>query len=185
MKVDVDGQVYCTGARGVWVFDKAGKHLGTIVVPEKPSNCAWGNNDRRTLYITAGKSVYSIEARRPGIQIPDSLGIKRASAARRRERAWNFPSTGLMAKRSDSNFKPALLRPLSLLLPTEEQTWLLQACLWSGPAGERAWARWSEGIDDPAAFLRQDTDGVKGLLPLLFHSLQKKNVLSQEDFRLI
>ena len=70
MKVDVDGQVYCTGAGGVWVFDKTGKHLGTIVVPEKPSNCAWGNDDGRTLYITAGKSVYSIRVRRPGIQIP-------------------------------------------------------------------------------------------------------------------
>ena len=88
-----------------------------------------------------------------------------------------------MAKRSDSNFKPALLRPLSLLLPTEEQTWLLQACLWSGPAGERAWARWSEGIDDAAAFLRQDTDGVKGLLPLLFHSLQQKKVFIPKKFQ--
>ena len=53
MKVDVEGHVYCTGAEGVWVFDPAGNHLGTIVTPEKPSNCAWGDDDWRSLYITA------------------------------------------------------------------------------------------------------------------------------------
>ncbi|MGH7829580.1 MAG: SMP-30/gluconolactonase/LRE family protein, partial [Candidatus Binatia bacterium] len=58
MKVDVEGHVYCTGAGGVWVFTETGEHLGTIVTPEKPSNCAWGDSDRRTLYITAVTSVY-------------------------------------------------------------------------------------------------------------------------------
>ena len=31
MKVDVEGNVYCGGAGGVWVLDPSGKHLGTIV----------------------------------------------------------------------------------------------------------------------------------------------------------
>jgi gluconolactonase len=70
MKVDVDGRVFCTGAGGVWVFDTTGKHLGTVVVPEKPSNCAWGDDDGRSLYITAGKSVYTIRATRPGAKLP-------------------------------------------------------------------------------------------------------------------
>jgi gluconolactonase len=68
MKVDVEGRVYCTGARGVWVFDPVGNHLGTIVTPEKPSNCAWGGDDWRILYITANTSVYAIRVRIPGIQ---------------------------------------------------------------------------------------------------------------------
>ena len=67
MKVDVEGRVYCTGAGGVWVFDREGNHLGTIVTPEKPSNCAWGGVDSRTLYITACTSVYTIRVRTPGI----------------------------------------------------------------------------------------------------------------------
>src|SRR5262249_42218859 len=62
------------------------------------------------------------------------------------------------------------------------QTWLLQACLWSGRQGEQAWAQWREDIGDPARFLREDSDGVKGLLPLLFHSLQDKNVSIDKEF---
>jgi len=87
-----------------------------------------------------------------------------------------------MEKLSSVNLKPALLQPLSLLLPTEEQTWLLQACLWPGERGALAWIKWSERIADPAGFLRQDRDGVKGLLPLLFDSLQKKSVFIDKEF---
>jgi gluconolactonase len=70
MKVDVEGRVYCTGAGGVWVFDPAGNHLGTIVTPEKPSNCAWGDDDRRSLYITAVTSVYRMRVNTPGTKVP-------------------------------------------------------------------------------------------------------------------
>jgi gluconolactonase len=70
MKVDVDGRVYCTAAGGVWVFDPAGRHLGTIVTPEKPSNCAWGDEDWCSLYITAVTSVYRIRVNTPGIKVP-------------------------------------------------------------------------------------------------------------------
>lgn len=77
---------------------------------------------------------------------------------------------------------PPLSHPLSILLPTEEQTWLLQACLWSGKQGEQAWEKWSGDIGDPANFLREDTEGVKGLLPLLFHSLQDKDVSIDKEF---
>jgi gluconolactonase len=70
MKVDQEGRVYCTGAGGVWVFDSNGRHLGTIVTPEKPSNCAWGGDDWRILYITASSSIYTIRVCAPGVQLP-------------------------------------------------------------------------------------------------------------------
>jgi len=70
MKVDVAGHVYCTGAGGVWVFDPSGKYLGLINTPEQPSNCAWGDDDWRGLYITAGHSVYRIRVNSPGIKLP-------------------------------------------------------------------------------------------------------------------
>jgi gluconolactonase len=69
MKVDTEGRIYCTGAGGVWVFDPAGNQLGTIVTPEKPSNCAWGDDDWRSLYITAVSSVYRIRVKTPGIKV--------------------------------------------------------------------------------------------------------------------
>jgi gluconolactonase len=70
MKVDTKGNIYCTGAGGVWVFSPQGRHLGTIVTPEKPSNCAWGDADWCSLYITAQSSVYRIRLSVPGIALP-------------------------------------------------------------------------------------------------------------------
>src|SRR5581483_2605006 len=70
MKVDIYGNIYCTGAGGVWVFDPEGNHLGIIVTPEKPSNCAWGGEDWKSLYITACTSVYKIQVNIPGIKVP-------------------------------------------------------------------------------------------------------------------
>ena len=69
MKVDLEGNIYCTGPGGVWVFDATGNQLGTIVTPEIPANCAWGGTDWRTLYITAQTSVYQIRVKIPGIPV--------------------------------------------------------------------------------------------------------------------
>ncbi|MGA8086162.1 MAG: SMP-30/gluconolactonase/LRE family protein [Terracidiphilus sp.] len=60
MKVDEKGNVYSTGPGGVWIFSPEGKPLGTIVMPEKSANVAWGGPDRKTLYITASTSIYRI-----------------------------------------------------------------------------------------------------------------------------
>jgi gluconolactonase len=60
MKVDRAGNVYGTALTGVQIFSPEGKRLGTIVPPEIPANCAWGDADRKTLYITARTSIYKI-----------------------------------------------------------------------------------------------------------------------------
>jgi gluconolactonase len=60
MKVDEKGNIYSTGPGGVWIFSPDGKPLGTIVMPEKSANVAWGGPDRKTLYITASTSIYRI-----------------------------------------------------------------------------------------------------------------------------
>lgn len=59
MKVDSLGNIYAAGPGGIWVIAPDGKHLGTIRVPEPPSNCNWGD-DGKTLYITAVTGVYRI-----------------------------------------------------------------------------------------------------------------------------
>ena len=66
MKIDRQGNLYVVGPRGIWVWDPAGHHLGTIVVPEQPANLAWGDSDYSTLYITATTSVYKIPTRAHG-----------------------------------------------------------------------------------------------------------------------
>lgn len=67
MKVDMQGRLYCTGPGGVWIFDADGTHLGTILTPEEPSNCAWGDDDKRGFYITARTSIYKVRVKCPGI----------------------------------------------------------------------------------------------------------------------
>jgi Gluconolactonase len=69
MKVDVEGNLYVTGATGVWVFEPDGRWLGVIATPERPANCAWGDADRQTLYITARTSLYRIRTRVPGLPV--------------------------------------------------------------------------------------------------------------------
>jgi gluconolactonase len=63
MKVDVSGDLFVVGPRGIWVWNAHGQHLGTIVMPEQPANLAWGDKDYRSLYITATTSVYELRTR--------------------------------------------------------------------------------------------------------------------------
>jgi gluconolactonase len=66
IKVDQAGNLYVTGPKGIWVWDSAGHHLGTIVLPEQPANLAWGDADYQTLYITATTSVYKLRTKTHG-----------------------------------------------------------------------------------------------------------------------
>jgi gluconolactonase len=66
MKVDRNGILFVTGPKGIWVWDKQGHHVGTIVIPEQPANLAWGDKDYRTLYITATTSVYKLRMKARG-----------------------------------------------------------------------------------------------------------------------
>jgi gluconolactonase len=65
LKTDERGNVYAVGPAGLWIFSPSGKHLGLIVVPERPSNCCWGGGFSG-LYITAGTSLYYIATKIPG-----------------------------------------------------------------------------------------------------------------------
>ncbi|MBC8125676.1 MAG: SMP-30/gluconolactonase/LRE family protein [Gloeobacteraceae cyanobacterium ES-bin-144] len=61
MTRDSDGNLYLTG-KGVTVFDKDGKKLGEIPVNEAwTANITFGGSDRKTLFITASDSVYTLE----------------------------------------------------------------------------------------------------------------------------
>ncbi len=67
LKTDVEGNVYVAVVEtGVWVFDRTGRHLGIIPVPEPTTNVAFGDADARTLYITAGTGLHRIRLANPG-----------------------------------------------------------------------------------------------------------------------
>jgi gluconolactonase len=68
MKVDIKGNIYSSGSGGVWIFSPTGQLLGKIAVPESVTNLAWGNKDYKTLYITAGNSIYRIPLNIAGIK---------------------------------------------------------------------------------------------------------------------
>jgi len=69
MKVDEAGTVFVAGATGVWVFTPGGERLGVLVTPERPANLAWGDADRRSLYITARTSLYRFHVNTPGMPV--------------------------------------------------------------------------------------------------------------------
>jgi len=67
MTIDNEGNVYLTG-KGVIVFDSSGRQIKHIEVPEPwTANVCFGGADRQTLFITAGKSVYTLKMRVRGV----------------------------------------------------------------------------------------------------------------------
>jgi gluconolactonase len=68
LKVDEAGHIFACGPGGVWVLSPEGERLGLLKLPEDPHNLAWGDEDGRTLYITALTSVYRVRCGIPGIR---------------------------------------------------------------------------------------------------------------------
>ena len=65
-RIDAAGRVFTSSGEGIWVLSPAGERLGKILVPEVPSNCAFGGPAMDTLFITARTSLYAIRlATRP------------------------------------------------------------------------------------------------------------------------
>src|ERR1700761_1946346 len=71
MKVDVEGNVYCGGAGGIWVMDKTGKKLGRIIHgAAATTNIAFGGDDWKTLYFTSRNHLGMTKVNIPGIPVP-------------------------------------------------------------------------------------------------------------------
>jgi gluconolactonase len=66
MALDAEGNLYLTG-KGVTVFDKTGKKLTNIPIPEPwVGNVKFGGKDRQLLFITASKKVFGVKMRVKG-----------------------------------------------------------------------------------------------------------------------
>lgn len=67
MTIDYRGNIYLTG-KGVTVFNPKGEQIAHIPVPENwTSNVIFGGTDRKTLFITAMGSVYTLDMRTRGV----------------------------------------------------------------------------------------------------------------------
>lgn len=71
---------------------------------------------------------------------------------------------------------PVLADALRLILPSEEMTSFLRACLLSGSSVHAAWAGWLGSELDPRQRLSRDKAGAKRHLPLLYANLSRHGV---------
>src|SRR5215217_6277658 len=75
MKVDTQGNVYCGGAGGIHIMDRAGRKLGRIVHgAPATTNIAFGGEDWQTLYFTSRNHLGSVRVKVPGIPVPVTTG---------------------------------------------------------------------------------------------------------------
>ncbi len=66
MTIDIEGNIYLTG-NGVTVFNKKGKQICNIAVPENwTANVCFGDSDMKSLFITASKGLYRIRMKVKG-----------------------------------------------------------------------------------------------------------------------
>lgn len=68
---DTEGNLYLTQPRkrSILVISPEGKALGSVDLPESPSNVAFGGPDMNTLFVTARSSLYSVETNRTGVRL--------------------------------------------------------------------------------------------------------------------
>jgi len=53
--------------RAIVILDSKGRFAGRIPIPEPPSNCSFGGEDRRTLYVTTLHALYEVRVDTPGL----------------------------------------------------------------------------------------------------------------------
>ena len=60
VKVDRMGNLFVSGPGGLWILSPEGVHLGTVKGPELAANLAWGDDDGKSLYLTARSGLYRL-----------------------------------------------------------------------------------------------------------------------------
>ncbi|MBI2817944.1 MAG: hypothetical protein HYX72_13495 [Acidobacteria bacterium] len=52
----------------MWIITPDGTHVGTLRFPERPSNLTFGDDDGKTLYVTARRGLYRMRMKIGGIR---------------------------------------------------------------------------------------------------------------------
>jgi gluconolactonase len=67
MTIDTKGNVYLTlQPKIIVIYNPKGEKIETIEFPEQPANVCFGGKDKKTLFITAQKSLYSLKMNAKG-----------------------------------------------------------------------------------------------------------------------
>ena len=66
LRVDASGNVWTSGPGGILIISPAGKHLGSILTSRPTANCAFGDADHQTLYITSNESLLRVRTKVKG-----------------------------------------------------------------------------------------------------------------------
>lgn len=66
MKIDIQDNIYCCGPGGIHIFNPSGEALGVVLMPEHAANFCFGDNDMKSLYITASTSLYRLSVKIAG-----------------------------------------------------------------------------------------------------------------------
>jgi sugar lactone lactonase YvrE len=69
MTIDNQGNVYLA-TKVVAVYNRRGKEVEEVAVPEPPSNITFAGKDNSTLFITARTSLYAVEMQVKGTPTP-------------------------------------------------------------------------------------------------------------------
>lgn len=69
MKIDSAGNLYCCGPGGLHVFAPDARCLGVIRTPEVVANFTWGEDDMKSLFLTASHSLYRVRTKTPGMPL--------------------------------------------------------------------------------------------------------------------
>ena len=68
MTLDYKGNIYLTGGDGVYIYDKKGAAIGTIMVPKGSSNVCFSGMNKNILFITSKNAVYTIPMNARGVE---------------------------------------------------------------------------------------------------------------------
>jgi gluconolactonase len=71
MKVDIEGNVYCTGPGGIWIINSSGQHLGTVLIGDRSAtNLCFGGDDWSTVFVTTYSEIGRFQVKIPGVPVP-------------------------------------------------------------------------------------------------------------------
>jgi gluconolactonase len=62
LKIDSKGNIFASGPGGIWIFNRSGKLLGKILLPQATANCAL-SADEKTLYMTSHMYLLRLKLR--------------------------------------------------------------------------------------------------------------------------
>ena len=62
---DAAGNVYVAEGQ-LYIYNAGGQQIGVVEIPERPSSLAFGGVDRKTLFIGARGSLFSLETAAAG-----------------------------------------------------------------------------------------------------------------------